>query len=287
MSKAISIGDDGEHVRVHQRHLNDRLRNHGAKPLPVNGKCGPKVVEQTAFAAWFLGALLQTVESVRAGTIPAGVQRIIANPDSREPAQRRRARERRHQPFPAGDGSSNGFRIIPCSEWGAAAAKGRIVRVGKPTKIIFHHTFGHHPELDHKPGESLEEAKAYARQIQRDHFNRGFIDSGHNFLVTRSGHILEGRHGSLAAITAGVMVDSAHTIGQNHQPGIEHEHFKEAAMTPVQREASLFLHALICRKTGVKPTAVHPHRQFDSTACPAELLSSLPQFRKDLAKQLT
>jgi hypothetical protein len=285
MSQAMRVNDEGEHVRVYQRHLNDRLRAHGDRPVAINGRCSAETIKQTALASWFLGALLETVKKVQGGTIPVGVQGIIADPDSREPAQRRRARERRGKPFP---GASRAFRIVPCKEWGAVAPTGRIKRVGRPNKIIFHHTFGHHPELDHKPGESLQEAMAYARSIQHDHMHRSppFIDSGHNFLVTRAGHILEGRHGSLAAIKAGVMVDSAHCIGQNTQPGIEHEHRKEAAMTPIQREASLFLHELICRKTGIKPTAIHGHGEFFNTACPAELKKGLAQFRKDLAKRL-
>jgi len=44
-------------------------------------------------------------------------------------------------------------RIITCEEWGAVPPNGSIVSAGRPTKIIFHHTAGHHPELDHKPTE--------------------------------------------------------------------------------------------------------------------------------------
>src|SRR4051794_13396459 len=99
MSQPIHQGEEGERVRVLQRGLNDRLRSHGEKALPVNGKCGPKVIEQSAFAAWFLGALMKTVNAVRGGTISVGGQAIIADPDSRDAAQRKRARERR-RPFP-------------------------------------------------------------------------------------------------------------------------------------------------------------------------------------------
>jgi hypothetical protein len=284
MSEAFRINDQGERVQVHQRHLNDRLRAHGNQPTDVTGKCDSETVKQSAFAAWFLGALDSTVKEVQDGTIAVGVQRIIAVPDSRDDAQRERARDRRGKPFPG----ANSFKIVSCGEWGAVAATGSISRVGKPNKIIFHHTFGHHPELDNQPGDNLKEAMAYARSIQHDHMHRSppFIDSGHNFLVTRSGHILEGRHGSLAAIKDGVMVSSAHCIGENDQPGIEHEHHKEPTMTPIQREASLFLHELICRKTGIKPSAIHPHKKFNNTACPAELLSGLAEFRKDLAERL-
>ncbi len=179
-------------------------------------------------------------------------------------------------------------KIIPCEEWGAVPATGPITAAGRPEEIIFHHTDGHHPNLDHNPTESLAEAKAYARSIQHDHMHRNppFIDSGHNFLVTRSGHILEGRHGSKDAINAGKMVVSAHAIGHNTQPGIEHEHKGEEGMTRKQREASLWLHALICRKTGVKPSEVHGHGEFNPTACPGVLKNQLPAFKHDLAERL-
>jgi hypothetical protein len=133
---------------------------------------------------------------------------------------------------------------------------------------------------------------AFAKAIQRDHMHRPppdgpFIDSGHNFLVTRSGHILEGRHGSVAAIMDGVMVQSAHCPSQNTQPGIEHEHKGSEGMTPEQREASLFLHEFICRHTGIEPGAIQGHREFFSTECPGVLGGGLAQLRQDLAARLT
>ncbi len=285
MSPALRLNDQGERVRVHQKHLNDRLHAHGDSQIEVNGKCTPQTIERSAFAAWFLGALPNTVKTVQSGTINPGVQAMIADPDSRSEAQRRRAIERRGQSFPSANGS---FRIVPCDEWGAVAPTAPITRVGRPDKIIFHHTDGHHSELDHRPGDTLQEAIAFARAIQRDHMHRNppFIDSGHNFLVTRSGHILEGRHGSLAAIRDGVMVQSAHCISQNTDPGIEHEHVNPEGMTPIQREASLFLHEFICRHTGIKPSEIHGHGEFDATECPGALKPQLADFRRDLAKRL-
>jgi hypothetical protein len=229
-----------------------------------------------------------TVKAIQNGTISGGVQSMVADPKSRDSAQRDRASERHGKPFPGAAEPAGAFKIISCSEWGAVAPTGSIGRVGKPNKIIFHHTDGHHPELDHLAGDTVDEAKAFARAIQNDHMHRRppYSDSGHNFLVTRSGHILEGRHGSLAAISDGVMVRSAHCVGQNGHPGIEHEHKGGETMTPIQREASLFLHAFICRKTGVKPDAIHGHGEFNNTECPGALKSGLAQFRKDLAKRL-
>jgi N-acetylmuramoyl-L-alanine amidase len=100
MSETISANDQGERVRAHQRHLNDRLEAHGNQPIAVDGRCGSATIRQSAFAAWFLGALNTTVTQVLGGTISVGVQHIIADPDSRDAKQRRRARERRGKPFP-------------------------------------------------------------------------------------------------------------------------------------------------------------------------------------------
>lgn len=99
MSQAFGVNDEGEHVRVHQRHLNDRLRAHGNEPIAVSGTCDSRTIRQSAFAAWFLGALLTTVTQVQDGTISVGVQAMISDPDGRDAAQRRRAQERRGKPF--------------------------------------------------------------------------------------------------------------------------------------------------------------------------------------------
>jgi hypothetical protein len=106
-------------------------------------------------------------------------------------------------------------------------------------------------------------------------------------MVTRGGFILEGRHGSLASIKVGRMVVSAHCPGQNNQPGIEHEHDGNEAMTPIQREASVWLHAFICKHCGILPSdCAQPHKRYFATACPGALAAALPGFRKDVAAAL-
>ena len=279
MASAIQLHDNGEAVRVYQRHLNDRLREHGDHQIDVDGDCGPQTILQSALAGWFLGALEGTVKTVQDGTIPDRVQSIVADPGQRHQDQRDRAKARQGKPFLG--------LIILTSEWGAARATGAISRLGKPGMIIFHHTAGHHPELDQMAGENRAEAIAYAKVIQNDHMHRrSFVDSGHNFLVTRSGHVLEGRHGSVAAIMDGVMVQSAHCKGKNQHPGIEHEHNGGEAMTPTQREASLLLHEFICRKTGIDPHQIHGHGEFNKTECPGALKAELGQFRRDLVQRM-
>lgn len=100
MSNVININDRNERVRVHQEHLNDRLRGHGDAGIAVTGVCDAKTVKHTARAAWFLGAQQETVANALRGSISAGLQDMIANPDGRGPEQRRRARDRRGKPLP-------------------------------------------------------------------------------------------------------------------------------------------------------------------------------------------
>src|SRR5215475_8622538 len=177
--------------------------------------------------------------------------------------------------------SPHPFRVITCREWGAAKPRDSIQAAGRPVRTIFHHTAGHHPNLDAASGESYNEAAAYARAIQKAHMGQGWVDSGHNFLVCRNGFIFEGRHGSLEAISKGMMVVSAHCPGQNSQPGIEHEHLGNETMTEIQREASVWLHAFICKKTGMKAAAcAQPHRKYFATACPGNLANGLEGFRR-------
>jgi hypothetical protein len=180
------------------------------------------------------------------------------------------------------------FRIIPCAEWKALAPKSYISHAGKPSRIIFHHTAGHHPELDGKQDTvSYEESCAYARSIQNYHMgHNGWNDSGHNFLVTRGGFILEGRHGSLSAVQSGKMVVSAHCPGQNDQPGVEHEHLGSEPMTPIQYQAALWLATWICRHCAVDPKQIKGHRDYFATSCPGSLYALLPKLRKDVAVAL-
>ncbi|HTN23790.1 MAG TPA: hypothetical protein VL120_07355 [Solirubrobacteraceae bacterium] len=100
MDDVLRINEHDDRVRAHQTHLNDRLRARGETPIAVTGTCDAATIRATAFAAWFLGALEATARRILAGTISAGVQQMIADPDGRDAAQRRRARDRRGKQFP-------------------------------------------------------------------------------------------------------------------------------------------------------------------------------------------
>ena len=176
--------------------------------------------------------------------------------------------------------------IITCPEWGARSPTSPIEWTGKARRIIFHHTAGHHPELDTPGSESKAEAVAYARAIQRFHMSQGWKDSGHNFLVCRNGIVLQGRWKTVSAITQGRMVLSAHCPGQNDQIGIEHEHAGDEAMTTAQRLGSAMLMAWIAWHYSTRTVLpVFPHSSFFSTSCPANLTRDIPRVR-ELAQQI-
>jgi hypothetical protein len=178
------------------------------------------------------------------------------------------------------------FRIIPVAEWKARPPKSAIALVSKkPVRSIFHHSAGHVPNLS--AGETYAEACAYARSIQNYHMDsNGWVDSGHNFLVTRGGFILEGRHRSIEQVRKGQMVVSAHCPGQNEQPGIEIEHIDPEKMTLIQREAAVWLFAWIARSCAFPGKSIDGHRDHFATACPGSLYGQLPQFRIDVATAL-
>jgi len=174
-------------------------------------------------------------------------------------------------------------RIITCPQWGARKPKHGLELVSKSKRIIFHHTAGHHAEIRNPNNESVAEAKRYARDIQAFHMGpqRGWNDTGQNFLVCRNGTILQGRWLTVSAIEAKHMVRSAHCPGQNDQIGIEHEHKGTEKMTKKQIEASARLMAWIAdqydRKT-VLP--VFPHSKFFATSCPANLKSDIAKIKR-------
>lgn len=179
------------------------------------------------------------------------------------------------------------LEIITCPQWDALPpVQEPIWTDGKSSKIIFHHTAGHHPEISLPGDESREEAIKYAQNIQKFHmFSNGWNDSGHNFLVCRNGVVLQGRWRTVRAIQAKRMVVSAHCRTQNDQIGVEHEHLGNEPMTIAQRLSSAKLNAWIAINYEMTiPLPMFPHSKFNSTSCPANLISEIPAITS-LARQ--
>ena len=179
-------------------------------------------------------------------------------------------------------------RIYACAEWGARPPAGPI-SPSTPTGYVVHHTAGPNTPLISDPKKALAEAFELARSIQYLHQQvEGWLDTGNNFLVTRNGIILEGRHGSIAAIAAGRCVDSAHCPGMNQSPGTEHEGLYDTQVMPgAQWAAAVRLCAWVLYVLKLDTTTIKGHRDYYPTDCPGGwFYSQLPRFRHEVHEML-
>jgi hypothetical protein len=185
--------------------------------------------------------------------------------------------------------------VIDCKEWGALPPTVAAFNRTYPKWVVVHHTAQPNLPDDLSQG-TRPGALALARRIQDDHMrNRGWSDSGQNFLVTTGGFVLEGRHGTLDAVKAGQCVRSAHAstsagrlAGGNESPGIEIEGtFTTTGMGPVQWASLVELCAFLCESLKLSPAAIKGHRDFTDTACPGDwLYAQLPRLRLEVAQHL-
>lgn len=179
--------------------------------------------------------------------------------------------------------------VISTREWGARPPR-QWSGESRPIYIVIHHTATTNPPNDASRG-TLDGAKRLARSIQSAHMDGfGWLDSGHNFLNTTGGFLLEGRHGSLDAIKRGRSIRSAHSgtnLG-NESPGIENEGtFITYQMNAQQWRSLVDLCASICSATKIDPDNIRGHRDFSPTQCPGDwLYSQLPRLRQEVRQRL-
>lgn len=188
-------------------------------------------------------------------------------------------------------------KVITTSEWGARAPKAGAFPFKKtvPLYVIVHNTENPNPPNDPSGG-TLEGALNFARNIQDCHMDEnGWSDSGHNFLNTTGGFILEGRHGSLDAVKQGFSIQSAHAaqdVGKlangNQSPGIENEgNFMTFQMVQKQWDSLVELCTSLCDSCEISPLNIRGHRDFSYTDCPGDwLYNQLPLLRKQVADKL-
>jgi hypothetical protein len=156
-----------------------------------------------------------------------------------------------------------------------------------PDKILVHHT-----ATANSTDYSQAHAYALARSIQNSHMDtNGWSDTGQHFTISRGGYAMEGRHNSLAKLTAGSgMVVGAHCPGQNDKAiGIENEGLYTSVAPPAALYDKLVdMCAYICQQYGIAATQIYGHRDFLATQCPGDVLyGMLPQLRTDVAAKLT
>jgi hypothetical protein len=172
-------------------------------------------------------------------------------------------------------------------EWRARAPKSPAEMLAtKPDHIVVHHT-----QTANSEDYSLAHAFELSRQIQRFHMRgRGWADIGEQLTISRGGHIMEGRNGSLRAIQAGRQVVGAQTLHHNqHTIGIENEGSYLTVPPPEALWASLVeVCTWLCSVYGLDPAqAIVGHRDYNSTRCPGDVLyARLPQLRRETADAL-
>lgn len=184
-------------------------------------------------------------------------------------------------------------KVITTDEWGAKSAGSFNKTV--PKFIVIHNTDNQNPPNDVSQG-TVDGGKKLARQIQEDHIERNnWRDSGHNFLNTTGGIILEGRHGTLDAVKQGMCIQSAHArqdgnrlAGGNKSPGIENEgNFMTFKMGQKQWDSLVGLCVSLCNSCNINPKNIRGHREFSNTDCPGDwLFSQLPRLRQEVAEKL-
>ncbi len=179
--------------------------------------------------------------------------------------------------------------VISAKEWGARPPKKWTERT-IPRYVVIHHTATPNPPNDVSQG-TLPGARDCARSIQKAHMDGfGWNDSGHNFLNTTAGILLEGRQGSLDAVKQGRCVRSAHagTTLSNESPGIENEGtFNTYQMNAKQWNSLVDLCVSICSSCKIEPGNIRGHRDFTATLCPGDwLYSQLPRLRSEVRKRL-
>lgn len=161
-------------------------------------------------------------------------------------------------------------QVHGCDAWRADAPRADLTtHQYRPTWIVVHHTT--YPNTDDL---SRSAAFARARQIQQDHFARGWIDSGQQFTISRGGHVMEGRHGSLAALRGGTsFVHGAQAAGHNAESiGIENDGLYTAALpTDPQWKSLVTFLAYCCQQYRVSVDNIVGHRRLSATECPGDL----------------
>lgn len=186
--------------------------------------------------------------------------------------------------------------VISADQWGARPPRNSPFSRTTPRYVVIHHTATPNPPADLSES-TLEGSKSFARTIQGWHMdNNGWSDSGHNFLNTTTGVVLEGRHGSLSAVKQGQCIQSAHAAqdpgklaGGNQSPGIENEGtFTSNPMSKAQWDSLVELCASLCSSCSIPPANIRGHRDFSNTECPGDwLYGQLGKLRKEVSEILS
>lgn len=198
-----------------------------------------------------------------------------------------------------GIGAGKALEIFPRGAWKALPAKVSSFATHAAQGIVIHNTQDANRAPQADPEAEKRVAFALSLRIQHSHMvDRGWLDIGQHFTISRGGVIMEARTGSLANAVKGLVVSGAHAgVGEYNRSwwGIEIEgdfRHDARAITPQQAEALQTL----CRWLGGSVPHFDParhvrgHREVKpgGTDCPGQLLNPAaePDFLTQLRQEL-
>lgn len=180
------------------------------------------------------------------------------------------------------------MHIYSCQEWGARPPLEDPFPLTNPTKIIIHNTASANRAPANGQAE-IDAAMQLARDIQNDHMdNNHWNDTGQHFTNSRGGVVLEGRHGTLAAVANGQCVRGAHcaygAVDENDNFGIENEGtyggtvngvYVTDVMPDAQWQSLVELCATLCLECNIDSANITGHRNTGiATDCPGDWLDA-------------
>jgi hypothetical protein len=177
-------------------------------------------------------------------------------------------------------------RVYTTREWRARSPEREADFVsGPPRYIVIHHTFT--PNVSDV---SVARGFRLSRGIQNHHMGRGWSDTGQHFTISRGGHVMEGRTGSLdATLRGGYMVGTHARQANDYSVGIECEGTYNSVLPPARLMAALVRTcAWLCAGYDLDPREVIvPHMKFNDTDCCGHRFApTLPSLRAKVAKAM-
>jgi N-acetylmuramoyl-L-alanine amidase-like protein len=153
--------------------------------------------------------------------------------------------------------------VITTKEWGAAPPRGTFAPRGPLRELVVHHTAFATSGIG---GTSFEAEARHMREIQRWHFDRGFITIGYHFVISPSGRVFAGRPvNALGAHTKGFNTGSVSICLMGN---FELEHPKPAALAALHDVRT----AIVPGGATVPLKGHREHPGHASTACPGRYL---------------
>lgn len=152
--------------------------------------------------------------------------------------------------------------VLSAAEWGASSPRAPLGRLLSVDHLVLHHTAY---AMERIGGATVAAESRHMRQIERWHFDRGFLAIGYHFVISPSGRVFRGR--PIDRIGAHVKGHNARTLGICLMGDFEHERATAAALA-----ALAFVRTRLVPGGAALPLRGHRDHARQATACPGRFL---------------